>query len=81
MVMAQIASIEFNWKPDIVEGDDPEVFMPKYVIMAASKPTFGYLKTRFADLPSSGIWEDRIESNDELLEQLGGDWRGLAIEQ
>jgi len=80
MVMVPMASIDFNWQPDIVKGDDPQMFSPKYIVVEEARTTIGYLKTRFADLPSAGIWKDRIESNDELLEQLGGDWRSLAIE-
>jgi len=33
---------------------------------------------KFADLPSSGIWADKTESDDELLEELGSGWRGYG---
>ena len=81
MVMATICSIDFDWYsqvPQVMKGDDPQVFEPTYRILPAPKPVVRSLKSKFADLPSSGIWEDRTESDDELLEQLGGDWRGFA---
>ena len=81
MVMAAISSRDFNWRPEVVEGDDPKVFEPTYIILPAPKPEEGSFKSRFADLPSAGIWADRIESDDELLEELGSGWRGFAAEQ
>ena len=81
MVMATIASKDFNWRPEVVEGDDPKVFEPTYRILPAPKPEVGSFETRFADLPSSGIWADRTESDNELLEELGNGWRGFAAEQ
>lgn len=81
MVMATISSKDFNWHPEVVEGDDPKVFEPTYRILPAPEPEEGSFKSRFADLPSSGIWADRTESVDELLEELGNGWRGFATEQ
>ena len=37
-------------------------------------------KPKFRDLPSAGLWEDRTEEDEELLEELGGMWRGFAEE-
>jgi hypothetical protein len=81
MVMATIASKDFNWRPEIMEGDDPKVFEPSYIIEPALKPVEDTFKSRFADLPSSGIWAKRTESDDELLEELGSGWQGFATEQ
>jgi len=80
MVMASVASIDFNWKPDVIEADDVRVFTPNYVVSEEAKTEVASLRSGFADMPSSGIWEGRPESNDELLEQLGGGWQGFAIE-
>ena len=38
-------------------------------------------KTKFVDLPAFGLWKDRKESVEELLEELGSGWRGFAAEQ
>ncbi len=84
MVMATKCSIDFDWYsqvPQVMEGDDPQVFEPTYRILPAPKPVVGSFRTRFADLPSSGIWADRTESDEELLEELGSGWRGFATEQ
>ena len=81
MVMATISSKDFNWYsqvPHVMEGDDPKVFEPTYIILPAPKPEEGSFESRFADLPSAGIWTDRTESDDELLEELGSGWRGFA---
>ena len=81
MVMSEVASKKFNWKPRIMEEDDVRIFTPDYVVAEEAEVTVASLKSSFADLPSSGIWEDRIESDDELLEELGSGWRGFATEQ
>ena len=84
MVMATICSIDFNWYskvPQVMEGDDPQVFEPTYRILPAPKPVVGFFKSRFADLPAFGIWEDRTESDDELLNALARGWRGFATEK
>ncbi len=81
MVMATIASKDFNWRPEVVEGDDPRKFIPDYVVTEEAETSEGSLKSKFADLPSAGIWADRTESVDELLEELGSGWRGFAAEQ
>ena len=78
MVMATISSKDFDWPLDVVEADDPKVFEPTYRILPAPKPEEGSFKSRFADLPSAGIWADRTESDGELLEELGSGWRGFA---
>ena len=82
MVMAPNASKDFNWKPEVVKADDPQLFWRDYVVAgeAATRPPL-FVKTKFADLPSSGIWADRSETDDELLELLGGDWRDFGTEQ
>jgi len=78
MVIAIIASKEYNWRPEIIEGDDPTVFEPSYIILATPKPTEGTFESSFADLPAFGIWKDRKESDDKLLEEFGSGWRGFA---
>ncbi|MBL7119882.1 MAG: hypothetical protein ISS53_04295 [Dehalococcoidia bacterium] len=80
MVMELIASREYNWQPQVVEADDPQVFKPNYVVAEEAETCFVSFKTKFGDLPSSGIWADRTESDDELLEELGSGWRGFATE-
>ena len=62
-------------------GEDPKVFEPAYIILPAPKAEEGSFESRFADLPSAGIWADRTESDDELLEELGSGWQGFATEQ
>lgn len=78
MVMATIASKEYNWSPEIVEGEDPKVFQPNYIILPTPKPTEGSFESSFADLPAFGIWKDRAESDDEILKELGSGWRGFT---
>ena len=83
MVMATIFSKEFNWYsrvPQVMEGDDPKVFDPTYTIIPTPEPEVGSFESRFADLPAFGIWKDRRESVDELLEELGSGWRGFTTE-
>jgi len=84
MVMATICSIDFDWYsqvPQVMKGDDPQVFKPTYRILPAPKPVVRSFKSRFADLPAFGIWKDRAESDDELLKELGSGWQGFATEQ
>lgn len=87
MVTATIALIDlrnwqpdFNWQPEVVAGDDARIFTPNYVVTEEAVPSVAFFRSKFADLPSSGIWEDRTESDDELLEELGSGWRGFATE-
>ena len=80
MVMATISSKDFNWCPEVMEGDDPKVFEPTYMILPAPKPEEGSFESRFADLPAFGIWKDRTESDEELLKEIGSGWRGFANE-
>lgn len=84
MVMAKISSIDFNWYsrvPQVMGGDDPRKFVPDYVVTEEADTTEESLKSKFADLPAFGLWKDRKESDDELLEELGSGWRGFAAEQ
>jgi len=81
MVTATISSKDFNWCPEVVEGDDPRKFIPDYIVAEEAKTSEAYSKSKFAELPSSGIWADRPESDEELLEELGSGWRGFATEQ
>lgn len=81
MVMASIASIDFNWQPKVVKGDDPRIFTPNYVVAEEAGTSVQSFKTKFADLPTFGMWADRTESDDELLEELGSGWRGFATEE
>jgi len=78
MVMASIASKEYNWHPEIIVGDDPRIFEPSYIILPSTEPTEGSFESSFVDLPAFGIWKDRKGSDDELLEELGSGWRGFA---
>ncbi len=81
MVMASFASIDFNWQPTVVEGDNPRIFTPNYVVTEEAVPSVKFFRSKFADLPAFGMWADRKESDDELLEQLGSGWQGFATEQ
>jgi hypothetical protein len=80
MVMAKISSKDYSWYPEAVEGDDPKVFNPTYRIVPSPEPEVGFFRSRFADLPAFGIWKDRTETDEELLEELGSGWRGFAAE-
>lgn len=81
MVMAEVASKKFSWRPKVVEGADWRVFTPDYIVTEEAETSISFFKTKFADLPSAGIWANRTESDEELLEKLGSGWRGFATEQ
>jgi hypothetical protein len=78
--MATIYSKNFAWYPQIINGDDPQVFEPTYTILPPPKPMVGFFESRFADLPAFGIWKDREKNDNELLEELGSGWRGFSKE-
>lgn len=82
MVMAEIASKRFNWPREIpmVVAGDPGDFMPDCNIFSETETTVQSLRSKFADLPSAGIWENRAQSDEELLEELGSGWLGFATE-
>lgn len=79
--MSEVASKTFNWSPKIVKGDDPRVFVPDYTVKTEAALITKFFKSKFADLPSAGIWENRTESDEELLKELGSGWRGFATGQ
>jgi hypothetical protein len=81
MVTARIASKEFNWKPEVVEGSDPELFSPEYVVKEEAGKTVQSLRSGFEKMPSAGIWKNRAQSDEEMLEELGSGWRGFTCEQ
>jgi len=81
MVIELIASRDFTWKGWRPEVDDARIFKQDCIVMDEAETSLESLKTKFADLPSAGIWADRTESDDELLEELGSGWRGFANEQ
>jgi len=81
MVTELIASKEFNWNPYIIESDNKSVFIPSYGIYTEAGITPIIFNSKFNDLPSSGMWEDCEESDEELLYKLGGYWSGFGIEQ
>ena len=84
MVMSEIASKKFNWPPTVpivVKADDVRMFTRDYSMTGEAVPSVGFFKSKFADLPTFGMWADRKESDDELLEELGSGWRGFATEQ
>ena len=84
MVIAKIITEDTDWEPDynirpeVIEGDNPLEFIPRYIATEEAETSSKSLKSKFADLPSAGIWADRTESDDELLEQLGSGWRGFT---
>ena len=61
--------------------DNARIFKQDYMVMEEAETSEQSLKSKFADLPAFGIWKDRTESDDELLEELGSGWRGFAAEQ
>jgi len=81
MVIELIASKEFNWRPDIIKADDESLFIPSYIVFTEAGITPINLNSAFADLPSCGMWGDLKESDDALLDRLGGDWSGFGSEQ
>ena len=81
MVIDTIASKQFNWAPKVVEGDSRRIFTPDYNVKEEAMPSVEFFRSKFADLPAFGIWADRKESEDELLEELGSGWRGFATKQ
>jgi len=50
----------------------------KYTIYNESNTTYGFARTAFADLPDFGIWADRPETDEELLEEMGRGWQGFG---
>ena len=80
MVMATISSIDFNWRPEFVEVDNPRKVIPDYTVTEQAETSVDSIKTKFVDLPAFGLWKDHRESIDELLEELGSGWRGFAGE-
>ena len=77
-----INDMNFNWRPrKVAKVDDPSLFAPRYEVVAEATSLIASLKTKFADLPTFGLWADRTESDDELLKELGSGWRGFANEQ
>lgn len=81
MVTELIASKEFNWKPEIIEAEDKSVFIPGYVVSTEAGNTPVVFNSKFADLPTSGMWGDLEESDDTLLDKLAGDWSGFGSER
>ncbi len=77
MVTELVASKEFKWKPDIY---DAKLFMPGYVVSTEARITPVMFNSKFIDLPSCGMWTDRKESDEELLQQIGGNWSSLGDE-
>lgn len=84
MVSTELYLKKFNWPqsvPIIVKADDVRMFTRDYSMTGEAVPSVGFCRSKFADLPAFGIWADRKESDDELLEELGSGWRGFATEQ
>ena len=50
-------------------------------LYCSGKASYGYVRQSFSTLPSAGIWADRAESDEELLEEFGDGWRGFAKEE
>jgi len=81
MVIELSASRDFTWNGWRPEVDDARIFKQDCVVIEEAETSEQSLKTKFADLPAFGLWKDRTESVDELLEELGSGWRGFATEQ
>jgi len=80
MVTELIASRDFTWNGWRPEVDDARIFKENYTVIEEAETVKEFFKTQFADLPSAGIWADRTQSDEELLEELGSGWRGFAKE-
>lgn len=82
MVMTPTFSRIFNWEPNVIQGDDPRKFLPDYyIVKEESAQSVKFFISKFADLPTFGMWADRSETDNELLEELGSGWRGFATEE
>ena len=55
--------------------------IPDYIMAGEAIIRLVSFKSKFADLPTFGLWADRTQSDDELLEELGSGWRGFTTEQ
>lgn len=71
-------SILFDWTPTIFSADNGRDLLPNYRVTAEAGRTTLFVRPRFQDLPSFGMWADRTETDEELLERLRGDWRELG---
>lgn len=78
MVTELIASRDSTWNGWRPAVEDARIFKQDYLVIEEAETIEESLKTKFADLPSAGIWADRTESDEELLEELGSGWRGFA---
>ncbi|OGO04952.1 MAG: hypothetical protein A2Y60_05435 [Chloroflexi bacterium RBG_13_54_9] len=78
MTTKTMFSLDFNWRPDVVQGGNRREFESSYVVSDEAKPEVKFYKTRFSELRSFGMWADRSERDEELLEELGGSWRDLG---
>ena len=56
-------------------SNNPGAFISNYVLYGEAELEVRFFRSKFADLPAFGIWADRTESDDELLEELGSGWR------
>ena len=56
------ASEVYNWHPNL---GDPRLFAPRYTVHNNSQTTVVAVRQKFANLPSAGIWADRVESDDD----------------
>lgn len=78
MTTVLIASTDIKWKGKQPKVDDARIFTPRYVVTEEVTTSVEFLKSKFTDLPAFGIWQDRTESDEELLEELGSGWRGFT---
>lgn len=72
-------SILFDWTPTILSVDDGRELLPNYRVAGEAGSTTLSVRPRAEDLPSFGMWADRTETDEELLEKLGGDWREFGV--
>ena len=81
MVTELTASRAFTWEGWRPKIGEAQIFTKDYIVLEEANTSEQSLRSKFADLPAFGLWKDRKESDDELLEELGSGWRGFASEQ
>ncbi|OGO30511.1 MAG: hypothetical protein A2Z29_11005 [Chloroflexi bacterium RBG_16_56_11] len=80
MVIELTASREFTWEGWRPKIGEAQIFTQDYRVIEEAKTSEQSLKSKFSQLPAFGLWKDRKESDEELLEELGSGWRGFASE-
>lgn len=72
-------SMVYDWTPTILSADGGKDFLPGYTVLVEAATTEASVRQRAEDLPSFGIWAACAETDEELLEKLGGNWRDFGV--